>query len=111
MPEFAPYVSLANINSPIYAGGKVAGNIFSATPPAVTDDGFSFEDVLNDAISNIEELNQVKDADSANLAIGDMDDLAAMMINSQRADSALTMIVELRNRLLEGYNEIMRTNL
>jgi flagellar hook-basal body complex protein FliE len=67
--------------------------------------------VLSDAIANLDELNAVKDADSYNLSIGDMDDLAAMMTNSLRADSAMTMIVELRNKLLEGYQEIMRTSI
>jgi flagellar hook-basal body complex protein FliE len=107
-----PYATtLGNINSPIYAGGKLAGNVFSAEAPETTDGGLSFTDVLNDAFTNLEDLNQVKDADSRNLAIGDMDNLATMMINTQRADSALTMVVELRNRLLEGYNEIMRTSI
>jgi flagellar hook-basal body complex protein FliE len=110
MPDFIPYAGVANFSNPIYVGGKLGGNVFAA--PEVTDtSGLSFENVLNDAFNNLEQLQEVKDADSVNLAMGDMDDLTPMMINSQRADYALNMIVELRNRLLEGYNEIMRTSL
>jgi flagellar hook-basal body complex protein FliE len=109
MPDFTPYAGIANINNPIYAGGKLAGNVFAAEEAPETQ-GLSFANALSDAIFNIEQLQQVKDADSENLALGNMDDLTAMMINSERANASLTLLVELRNKLLEGYNEIMRTN-
>jgi flagellar hook-basal body complex protein FliE len=39
-----------------------------------------------------------------------MDDVATMMINSERATTAFQLMVQMRNNVLEGYQEIMRMN-
>lgn len=98
---------LQDVYSPILVNGKVAGTIGRGS-----DTGFrtSFGSILEDAIANVENLEAVKSADSYNLAIGDMDDLAGAMINSQKADIGLQMMIQIRNKVLEGYSEIMRMN-
>jgi flagellar hook-basal body complex protein FliE len=112
MPGLLTDVSLASMGNPIFVGGKLAGNVAAAPKAEPAGSPFvDFGSVLSDAIANLDELNAVKDADSYNLSIGDMDNLAQMMINSQRADAAMSMVVELRNKLLEGYQEIMRTSI
>lgn len=72
--------------------------------------GSAFKDVFNDALGNLQELNATKNQDTLNLAAGDVDDLVAIASNGEKADIALRMLVEMRNKLLDGYQEIMRIN-
>ena len=69
-----------------------------------------FQDVFRQALNNLEETRAVSERDSARLAVGDVDNIAEIMVNSQRAEVALQMAVQLRNRILDAYQEIMRMN-
>lgn len=75
----------------------------------VFDPGFG--KVLRVAIENVEKTEAATEADAYNLSIGKMDDMHTMMINAAKADLALQTFVQLRNKALEAYSEIMRTNL
>ncbi len=66
----------------------------------------SFKDVL---MQNIEQVNSLqKDAEMAieDLMTGRRDDAAAVMIAKQRADVAFQMLMQVRNKLVEAYDEI-----
>ena len=49
--------------------------------------------------------------DAYKLSIGEIDDLHTVMINAAKADIALQTMVQLRNKILDAYTEIMRINL
>nr|WP_236634757.1 flagellar hook-basal body complex protein FliE [Alteribacter lacisalsi] len=72
------------------------------------DDGETFANWLNGAI---EEVNQ-KQIDSqdmtAKLVRGEDVDLHNVMITSQKASIALQTTVEVRNKVIEAYQETMR---
>lgn len=70
-----------------------------------------FSAFLNSAVDNIEEVNGLqKSADqmSVDFAIGKIDNIADVMIAQEKASVALQYTVQLRNNLLDAYNEIMR---
>jgi len=72
--------------------------------------GLPFQSIFEQALRNVEETDAVKRQDSINLAMGNVDNLAQIGINSEKATLAVQTMVELRNRVLEAYNEIMRLN-
>jgi len=68
----------------------------------------SFKSVFENALNNyIGAENQV-DEDVYKLSIGESDDLHNMMINAQKAEISLDLVLQLRNKALDAYNEIMR---
>lgn len=70
-----------------------------------------FGQVLADAISRVEQ-DQVQAEDAAvRLAAGQVDDLAEVMIAAERASLSLGLAVQIRNKALEAYQEIMRMQL
>lgn len=71
----------------------------------------SFTDYLMDAVQEIDTLDQIKTEDAYNLAIGNVDDLAAVQINGQKYEIAVQLMVQMRNKLLDSYSEIMRMNI
>ncbi|MCL2033865.1 MAG: flagellar hook-basal body complex protein FliE [Oscillospiraceae bacterium] len=83
----------------------------SAFPAAAkTKEPTTFQSMFEDAVSNIENLNSIKDQDSFDLALGNLDDIGAMQVNSQKAEVALQLFVQMRNRIIESYQEILRIN-
>ena len=70
------------------------------------EQGPSFKDVL---MENIEEVNKLQqDAESAieDLAAGRRDDFASVMIAKQKADTAFKMLLQVRNKMMDAYQEI-----
>ncbi len=74
-------------------------------------DGLGFKEVFNDVLENVERTEAATKEDAYNLSIGNMDDMHTMLINAAKADVALQTMVQLRNKFLDAYSEIMRTNL
>ncbi|MGI6734243.1 MAG: flagellar hook-basal body complex protein FliE [Anaerovoracaceae bacterium] len=70
-----------------------------------------FKSVLQNMIDNVEQTEAVTREDAYMLSIGEVDDLHTMMINAAKADLALQTMVQLRNKMLDAYSEIMRINL
>ncbi len=66
-----------------------------------------FDNALNDYISAEKQV----DEDIYKLSIGESDDVHNLMINTQKAELSLDLMIQLRNKTLDAYNEIMRMNL
>lgn len=82
----------------------------AADVSATRQSALPFQSVFEEALKNVEETQAQKDADSQALAVGDVDDIAQIMINSQKADIGVQMLVQMRNKILDAYSEIMRMN-
>jgi flagellar hook-basal body complex protein FliE len=77
-----------------------------------TSDSFvSFGDVLNNMIDQVNVTDQTSKQDMVNLATGQTDDLHTVMMDSAKADLALQTLVQVRNKALDAYTEIMRITL
>ncbi|WKY48584.1 flagellar hook-basal body complex protein FliE [Eubacteriaceae bacterium ES3] len=83
----------------------------SASNGAQGEAAQGFSQVLNDVIANAEETDAQTKVDAYNLSIGNMDDMHTMMINMAKADIALQTMVQLRNKALSAYQEVMSTSL
>jgi flagellar hook-basal body complex protein FliE len=68
----------------------------------------SFADTLNDAISSVNELQKSSDIATQNLATGRTDNIAEVMIAADKADIALRLMVQVRNKIIDAYQEIMK---
>ena len=68
----------------------------------------SFSDVLRDAVRSLQETQAASQADGYNLAMGNLDNLGALMLNSSKAEAALTLAVQMTNRVVNAYKEIMQ---
>ena len=88
-------------------------NSSSENPASASGDstGLGFKEIFQDVINNVEETEAATKEDAYNLSIGKMDDMHTMIIDAAKADIALQTMVQLRNKFLDAYSEIMRTNL
>ena len=68
----------------------------------------SFADTLKDAIGQVNQLQKTADKASQDLATGRTDNVADVMIAADKADIALRMMVQVRNKVIDAYNEILK---
>lgn len=80
----------------------------SPTSPVESPPGVSFADTLNQAIQGVNQLEKTADKEIQNLATGRTDNVAAVMIATEKADIALKLMIQVRNKIIDAYQEIMK---
>ncbi len=71
----------------------------------------SFTSALKDAINSVNESQIQSDEVTKKMANGEDVDLHTVMITSQKASISLSATLEIRNKVVEAYQEIMRMNM
>ena len=69
----------------------------------------SFGSTLKSAVSEVNGLQVNADNMAAKLATGDIEDVHQAMVAMQKASLALQFTVQVRNKVIDAYTEIMRT--
>lgn len=70
-----------------------------------------FKGVFQDAINNVKETENDLVNKQYLLATGQIDDAHSVMVASSEAQLAVDMLVSLRNKAMDSYNELMRISL
>ncbi len=68
----------------------------------------SFADTLQTAIGSVNELQKTSDKSMQNLATGRTDNIADVMMAAEKADIALRLMVQVRNKIIDAYQEVMK---
>ncbi|PLR84208.1 flagellar hook-basal body complex protein FliE [Bacillus canaveralius] len=68
----------------------------------------NFSAILKESIEKVNEAQQKSDILTEKLAKGENVDLHQVMIESQKASVSLQLTMEIRNKAIEAYQEIMR---
>lgn len=68
----------------------------------------SFGATLKNSLSDVNELLNFADKKATEVAVGKSENLHDAMINFEKAESAFKLLVQVRNRALDAYHEIMR---
>jgi flagellar hook-basal body complex protein FliE len=76
--------------------------------PARGAQGDSFADALSRAIGEVNDLQKEADRKAEDLATGRDADIHGTMIALERGDIAFRVMAQVRNKLLEAYQEVMR---
>ncbi len=71
----------------------------------------SFATFLKDSINSVNEAQIQSDELTNKMANGENVDLHTVMIASQKASISLSATLEIRNKVVEAYQEIMRMNI
>lgn len=74
----------------------------SGTQPA------SFSKVLENAVQEVDSKMKAADTDKAKLLSGETGNVHQAMISMQESNVAFSLMVEVRNKLVDSYQELMR---
>ena len=78
------------------------------TGPTTTPDGQSFMDVLLDSLDEVNRLQQEAAQGIEKVVTGETDNLAEVFSAVRKADVAFSMLMEMRNKLVEAYREVQQ---
>jgi len=67
-----------------------------------------FGDILKDAISTVNEVQKQSNQEIQKLMTGESKDLHTTVIAMQKADLSFQMMMQVRNKIVQAYQEIMR---
>ncbi|NLN42432.1 MAG: flagellar hook-basal body complex protein FliE [Clostridiales bacterium] len=82
--------------------------VFNSNKTQSLNQTYGFKDILKSLISQTQEL-RARDQNNNNLlATGQVDSLENVMIDMEKADIALQFTLQIRNKILDAYQEIMR---
>lgn len=71
----------------------------------------SFNDILSQAINDAKETEAADQAGTLALLSGEDKGIHTTMIESQKAELALNLAIQIRNKVIDAYNEVMRMQL
>ena len=86
----------------------VVSEIQGATRPDAKGKEGSFGDVLKSSLAEVNRLQKKADAAITEIAKGDKVSLHETMIAMEQADVSFKLMMEVRNKIVEAYQEIMR---
>ena len=68
----------------------------------------SFSDMLGDLVQAVDGKSKAAEAETQKLMLGETNNLHQSMIAMQESGVAFSLLVEVRNKLVESYQELMR---
>lgn len=107
MNSILPGANIGTTYSPILINDKVAGHIGS---PGKSEPQSEFRGLFDKALSDVEETAAAKRGTDYALAVGDVDDLTGLLVEAEQAQMAFQLLVQMRNKVLDSYQEVMRMN-
>ena len=67
-----------------------------------------FADILTEAFSTAAQADKTDKASALGLLMGQSDDLSGLLLDAQKAELSLNLALQIRNKVIDAYNEIMR---
>lgn len=80
----------------------------SAAPAPVKSVGEGFVDALQTAVAKVNEQQVAADTAVEKLQTGESRNLHEVMIAMEKADISMRLLVQVRNKVVDAYQEIMR---
>ena len=70
-----------------------------------------FEDIFQSMVDNVKETDAAKNEAYYALATGQLDNPAVASIAATQAELSVSLLVQMRNKALDAYSEVMRISL
>ncbi|WP_422097686.1 flagellar hook-basal body complex protein FliE [Variovorax sp.] len=113
MSGFLPVEAIAALSPQAQAmataAQSLAGGTAAAEAPAATaSTGGSFGQLVTDGLSKVNGQLISSQVDLQKLAVGDAQNLHQIMINLEESRVSFQLMMQVRNRLLEAYQDVMK---
>lgn len=82
-----------------------------STSQAPTSGGKSFGEVLQDSLSEVNDMQKTSEKAMADMATGQVKDLHQASIAIDKAEMSMKLMLEVRNKAISAYKEILRTQM
>ncbi|MBM3464182.1 MAG: flagellar hook-basal body complex protein FliE [Armatimonadetes bacterium] len=93
--------------NPVSSSSAFIGSRFDGSIP-LSGQKPSFTERFEGYVNQVNDLQVRADSAASKLALGDVRSMHAVMIASEEASLALSTVMQVRNKALEAYQEVMR---
>ena len=113
LPSFSS-MPLKRPDGSVLGGAGAAGSVRGISEgggiegPTTKEKAPSFKDTLTGYFGTVDNLQKVSADYSKRLAAGENIDLHRVMIAGEQAGVAMSMTIQMRNKIVEAYQEILR---
>lgn len=91
---------------------EIASNpFFNNSQKSVTNNNLMFENIFKSALDNVASNEKSLEQAQYLLSTGQIDDAHTVPVASSMAQLSVDFLVQLRNKALDSYNELMRISL
>jgi flagellar hook-basal body complex protein FliE len=97
MPTVSPFQAIQNI--PMPGSTKASGG---------TSGSDAFSSILHQSVQNVSQLQDDADTSISKFLSGEQDDPHTMMLAVQRSSLSFDMFVQVRNKVVQAYQEVMK---
>ena len=97
------------VQSNIKALGGIASSGNLETKKAGAEESASFADTLSESLDKVNDLQKEADKAIEDFATGKTRNIHETMIAVNKADLAFRLTMQVRNKIVEAYQEVMRT--
>lgn len=99
------------MNSPAMDPSREIGPAGAASPAPRTQkpDAPSFSELLKESIAEVNDLKLEADEAIEKLATGKSSDIQGTIMALEKADISFKLMMEVRNKIVSAYQEVMRT--
>ncbi len=94
--------------SPTSSTSGLPASVPVGKPPSAAPTTNTFADLLGDQLQKINAQHIEADQAVQQFATGQTDNIHDVVLSVTKADLAFRMVLEIRNRLIESYQEVMR---
>ena len=102
-----PSLALAAYNNALSQSGAIQSKVArSLVKPAAPTEGFG--QMLTDSIKRVNDMQGAKDNRVESVASGQPQNVHELMINLQKASSAMQMTTAVRGKVIEAYRELVK---
>jgi len=92
----------------LVSGGSEKGFSLPSMPEPPQPAGASFSDVLHSSLERVQRLQAEADTAVEDLTLGRQTDIHSTMVATEKAGIALELALQIRNKLLNAYETLMR---
>lgn len=84
------------------------GNVKQKTGESKESGAPDFSTILRSALEEVNQLQEGSDQQVSKIMSGEVEDVHTAMIAMQKADLSFQLLMQVRNKLVEAYREVMR---
>ena len=81
------------------------------TPKSGQAEEASFKDTLKSFLKDVNGLQKVAEHSAQKLATGGIENIHQVMLAMEEANTSFRLMMEMRNKIMEAYKEVMKTQI
>lgn len=107
-PESPAALNPEDLNAAALLQSNETQASLGTTQPTAASQTSSFSNVIDNAVQEVDGKMKAAESDQAKVMTGETNNLHQAMISMQEASVAFSLMVEVRNKLVDSYQELMR---